>query len=878
MAHKPLLRQLLIWSSISIACTSSVQLGDDIAAAVPECAQDCVASFIEANFPSVKCESDYTLQCLCSAPSLSGFTIGEGALQCIIGEETVGGCTGNEVGTHATSTALTMCNGQVSAMPRTHTLLTASFVVPSTGGVSIILPTVSSVPASTTHSSTTTHSSFATTTRLPPVTSTTSHRSTSAASSTSTSTGSQPTQSTGSASSTAKLSGGQIAGITVGVAGALVIAALAIFCAGRFRKRRYVVGDSESEKGFYQAGSDRYTPEPPGSRLSRIFHISPPVLRTSKYSPPNISMPVPSQVSPQASTQPPPRQQTLPYGSTTNVDRDTIGLAISRPRSFLPQRFSRKSWLKSPTSSKMEESQTALERKPSRLLPPRPALTIDIPRPTAVTEVHSSLAVPTTNRESTMTNMTAFADLDTEAAEGAQIWRPPPTDPLSATTLYIADKYGNWVLSNDNRRSQVAQVVEAAELDTYTPLTKSPIEKREEAARMAAAISAASALPKAPKPAFLSQDPADASRSSSMYSQASVVRNSRGAQSSRSNSNKSRKGSGGGVGQLDRAVSSASATTIATTSTTFEDADVYEPDIGRLSTLSPVVESPSPASGRSRVNYPKIPGRLGGATMRHVPPPRRPNFIPGSPPGQPSPTLGISFPVRDSPGAYPAPLRPNRPESVRPVMQTTGSGFTPEPPNVVVFPMPPRPRPVPAKMQTPPPRSQPQFVNTSGQPTVDVSPLSDPSGTPNPPSAPRPGRVRTPPQNERMTLSPTPPTATSLSEAPTPPRLGLDTRMPGRPRISTQSPMSGTTTSSNTSSLLAKRLGSDRAAALALDPNGSKKRPGQWMRQGDGGLLSPDAAGLRSPLGTAGTLPMTPTWQPKLTPTRRGEDLFLSVQ
>ncbi|KAK5628611.1 hypothetical protein RRF57_004326 [Xylaria bambusicola] len=102
----------------------------------------------------------------------------------------------------------------------------------------------------------------------------------------------------------------------------------------------------------------------------------------------------------------------------------------------------------------------------------------------------------------------------------------------------------------------------------------------------------------------------------------------------------------------------------------------------------------------------------------------------------------------------------------------------------------------------------------------------------------------------------------------------------GRPHISSQRAGSGTsfgTVSSNASSLLAKRLGSDRAAALVIDPHNGKAQ--QWRQQGGGNnngeFLSPDAYSLTSPKGT---LPQTPIWQPKLTPTRRGDDLFLNVQ
>ncbi len=81
-----------------------------------------------------------------------------------------------------------------------------------------------------------------------------------------------------------------------------------------------------------------------------------------------------------------------------------------------------------------------------------------------------------------------------------------------------------------------------------------------------------------------------------------------------------------------------------------------------------------------------------------------------------------------------------------------------------------------------------------------------------------------------------------------------------------------TSISSASSSLLAKRLGADRAAALALDGSDARQAKGKWTRQG-GRNLTPPASGL---LGSPGL--MSPAWQPRLTPTRRGDDLVLSVQ
>ncbi|KAI1637012.1 hypothetical protein F4809DRAFT_661650 [Biscogniauxia mediterranea] len=867
MAFKPLLHQFLIWASISVAFSYDIQLGTDISTHIPACAWACLEDFIEDSFPSVNCGTYASLSCLCSAQSTSGFTIGEGAVQCIIGEKKVNACAGNDSSASAVSMALNMCSSQPSASPNTHGTLTASFVVPSSGGpVSLIVPTQTSMPPPTLSSSTIKSTTFMTSSSAVPVISTsrtTSRQTTTASSSLSSSSSSSSLSSLSSSSSSTStststssststtaatvatsatttsattLAPGQVAGIAVGISSAIGLALVAICCARRKRKQKY----PELEKDFYHMDDDRSPSMPPVSRLSQIFHISPPLLRTSKYRP-DIQ---PQTHHPAQSPTRSPVQAPQQTNQASNVDRDTIGLAISRPRSLAFRR--------TPTTP----PETPLQRKPSRLLPAKPNLTLRIPPQST-----------SAGRTSTMTNMTAFADLDTEAAEGGAIWRPPPSDPQSATTLYVADKWGNWL----------GQV--------------SPIEKREEkaAAQMAGAISAASAIPKRPLPNFPNQDPRDqVSRSSSSYSQTSVVRqNTRGSRSSRSNSmSKPRKG---GEVQIGRSDSKASVTTINSTSTTFEDDSVFESDIARLSHLSPVMEAPSPLSGRSQVTYPKIPGRLDGATIRFVPPPKRPNFT-YSPPGQPSPTLG-------SASAYPAPLNPRRSIVPQYPPQSSGSGFSPERgnPNYVVYPY----RNIrdsdsdPERVQRPPAQS---LRRSNFSPTIPNAGAILPSPSNRRPEASR-ARMSIPPPL-RSTLSPSPPTEDSFPPGPpTPPPLSplrrrqpppwLDTHVQGKgqgpepghhhPHTHSVSPMSTATMSSATSSLLAKRVGPDRAAALAFDPQGGRNsRPGHWRRQEIGGdLLSPDDAA--SPRGR-GTLPMTPTWKPKLTPTRRGDALFLNVQ
>ncbi|KAI0514511.1 hypothetical protein F5B22DRAFT_637066 [Xylaria bambusicola] len=849
MARKPALLELLIWTlSIPIASCHSRRLGGDIASLVPTCAQPCLESFIRSNYPTVDCGTNFTLPCLCPAQSLTGFTVGEAALQCLLGYVQIGRCDEKDAEGPAPARVLNICSGQENALPNTHPTLTATLIVPPSG-VPILLPptsTPTTLPTSSTTSSTvrSTQTTFKTTTRTtaslttstPSSISSSSIFSSSISSSvtttmvmssllTSTSFSSPtlaPTSSpTAEPSSGARLAPGQIVGISVGVAGAIAIAAGSIFLARCLRRRKYP--DSESEKPLYQNDNTTDGPDLLGSRGSRIFHVSPPILRTSKYRPDFFSRPTP--VMPQTDQPEPPTQ-------SANIDRNTIGLAISRPRSFIPPKPSPNLF-------------SSITSKPSKLLPPRPALTLDIP----------STTVPT-DRTSTVTNLTGFADLDSEAAEGGQTWRPPPTDPQSATT-------------NNNRRSQIAQIVEAAELDTYTPMTKSPVEKREEAARMTDAISAAAAIPKAPQPAFLSRDPTNwtYSQSSSAYSQASAVRQIGRRNSSRNSTSRAQKNGGGPL--INRSDSKASATTIQTSSTGGnEDGPAYENDIARLSQLSPVAESPNIASRRSRVNYPKFSGRLDGATIRYVPPPKKPNFT-GSLSDQASPTLGVVYPVEGSPSAIPLPLNPRRKERRFVPMQRDGSGFTPEPPNVEVFPIQNFARPNEISNSGPYLRAD----YAAGQPTEPYS-YGDDYQQRNP--------FLTPPQPPYPTFTPSPPSPSppepAEKRAVSPQQSSIMNR--GRPHITSQRAESGTsfgTVSSNASSLLAKRLGTDRAAALVIDPYSRKAQ--QWRQQGgginNGDFLSPDAYSLASPKGT---LPQTPIWQPKLTPTRRGDDLFLNVQ
>src|SRR5690348_8307481 len=51
--------------------------------AVPECAVTCVQSFVRNNYKLSSCIDTPSLRLLCTQRTLSGLTIGEGALQCL---------------------------------------------------------------------------------------------------------------------------------------------------------------------------------------------------------------------------------------------------------------------------------------------------------------------------------------------------------------------------------------------------------------------------------------------------------------------------------------------------------------------------------------------------------------------------------------------------------------------------------------------------------------------------------------------------------------------------------------------------------------------------------------------------------------------------
>ena len=103
----------LIWAGP----LSTESLTARLAAVIPVCAQTCVESFVAENYQTV-CGPPPNFDCLCVNITPSGFTIGEGSLECL-----VSGCED-----YTEKQALDIyaaCAGVPDARPNTHAILTA---------------------------------------------------------------------------------------------------------------------------------------------------------------------------------------------------------------------------------------------------------------------------------------------------------------------------------------------------------------------------------------------------------------------------------------------------------------------------------------------------------------------------------------------------------------------------------------------------------------------------------------------------------------------------------------------------------------------------------------------------------------------------------
>lgn len=264
-------------------------LSPSIAQVIPTCAQDCVASFLAEDYPDTIC-SQKDLDCVCKINSLSGFTLGEGSLRCVVSaclstnttEDSVAayyicsGINGARSMTHGTITATVPTRRTIPATPVTSALsqspLTSQSSTPSTSFLpftttlsSSTSTTLTSLPSRTsdTFSSTITpittasgspplppptsmSSSTSTITRItlasgsprPRNTSTSSSTVQSKSTSSAPSTGISPTATAIAAVAKPILSKPQIAGVTVAAVVSLLAVCALIFFKFCFRRRR----------------------------------------------------------------------------------------------------------------------------------------------------------------------------------------------------------------------------------------------------------------------------------------------------------------------------------------------------------------------------------------------------------------------------------------------------------------------------------------------------------------------------------------------------------------------------------------------------------------------------------------------------------------
>lgn len=97
MAFRLSLLCLAKWTTLfAVATAQTANITPEILNFVPACAQKCFESFISANFDGDVCGNSPALQCLCRQRGNSGYTIGEGAASCLVGESRFGACQGQD--------------------------------------------------------------------------------------------------------------------------------------------------------------------------------------------------------------------------------------------------------------------------------------------------------------------------------------------------------------------------------------------------------------------------------------------------------------------------------------------------------------------------------------------------------------------------------------------------------------------------------------------------------------------------------------------------------------------------------------------------------------------------------------------------------------
>ncbi|KAF2104792.1 hypothetical protein NA57DRAFT_51595 [Rhizodiscina lignyota] len=118
--------------------SSSTSIPQLLQNSVPKCAWNCLSSFIQDNFPKSICSNPEDVDCLCSHEGVEGYTLGEGAFVCAHQN-----CP-SESESKINST-YTICSSQPNAVKPTNSLLPVTFTTLQSGApstqTSMITPT-----------------------------------------------------------------------------------------------------------------------------------------------------------------------------------------------------------------------------------------------------------------------------------------------------------------------------------------------------------------------------------------------------------------------------------------------------------------------------------------------------------------------------------------------------------------------------------------------------------------------------------------------------------------------------------------------------------------------------------------------------------------
>jgi len=680
-----------------------------------------------------------------------------------------------------------------------------------------------------------------------------------------------------------KLNKAQVAGVSIGLIAAVGLAFGAIFLARHLRRKKY----PDTETGFFV---QKQKLKALSMRISR---------RLSRFRGGDISGPLHGTAPAMTMNGVPPPKQ-FPMGSYAPTDwrPDSIGMALTHstqrvgaapprkspppPMPTLPLRAAAAKINRRVKPSQSSPGRTSPGRKPvlSLTIPsaassptphmalpnaPQPAMLANLPPPPPRPFRPGSNNTTTTDG----TTRTEFEEDGERDYNASQIWRPPPATPQSASAVYVADKYGNWVLADERQRKRISVV----ELEGTTPNTKTAAEKSNADAALAAATATLKAKKVTNTPASLAP-PADIPRNaelrrydsvaSSVYSQDSDATPwiSDAPPMPTMNMND--------YTMVPPPLAPRKADSTVSNAPRFPRAKkpVYSPVLNPFlddSRLSPVVESPS-----SRGSKRTPPMNQRGMRMTPSPVVNEPV----SPPGQPSPTLGLAT-LATTPQRRPAatPSPPTRPSKGG----NLGLPRGPSPQDGGISPVSPAAHKLPhiAYLSTHPPDRYPSSnLLTGGQQSPSQSATSllakrlgtdRAAGMAIDSSAPS-SSSRRPNQWQRQ-MSPRTQRQADLArerfqqqeeefqkQQQRQQNLKLNTNVEGGSRASQATAGTAWTAES----------------ASTWDSN-----VGFWNGPGAGTGVG---LGFVNRKGEKNELPSTPTWKPKLTPARRGDDLYLNVQ